>query len=235
MIYTHYSLHSCSQESKFSLNFYSLIFNFSFRLWYLLSSSTGVWVIISLISPGTISFTHYGIILKFFEPEFLYLKCQNNNNQFWSQNRMHYGKYNFLVHSRYCFVPESVTSVSSSFFYRIQLCSLSYLLFLWFMIPTSLYENFQIFLILTTFYPVSKFILSFFRHGTRTIPKSSDFLSTLVISFHFKVSQKESEVLLKLEGMKNYSLDLWLLLPCKSWSLMRTMSVRVHEYYLLNH
>lgn len=185
MIYTHYSLHSCSHESEFSLNFYSLIFNFSFRLWYLLSSSTRVWMIISLISPGTISFTHYGIILKFFEPEFLYLKCQSNNNQFYSQNRMHYGKYNFLVHSRCCFVPESVTLVSFSFFYRIQLCSLSNLLFLWFMIPTSLYENFYILLILTTFSPVFKVYVVFLRAWCQNCTQDFRLWSTLVISFHF--------------------------------------------------
>ena len=71
----------------------------------------GYRVILSFISPGTISFTHYGIILKFFEPEFLDLKCQNNNNQFYSQHRMDYSQYNFLVHRRCYFVPESIMSI----------------------------------------------------------------------------------------------------------------------------
>lgn len=145
-------------------------------------------MIISLISPGTISFTHYGIILKFFEPEFLYLKCQSNNNQFYSQNRMHYGKHNFLVHSRYCF-PESVTLVSFSFFYRIQLCSLSNLLFLWFMIPTSLYENFYILLFQLPFLLSSKFMLSFFGHGARTVLKTSRLWSTLSWCFHLNIPE----------------------------------------------
>lgn len=77
--------------------------------------------------------------------------------------------------------------------------------------PTSSYENFHIFFILPTFScPFFKLYIVFLQARHENSTQEFRFLITsynqLLFFFFFLASQRESEILLKLEGMKNCSL-----------------------------